>query len=145
MVKDGKFQAAFHFTNRFVCPHTSEHPEIPSSSMAKYILPEERPRDQTFPVLLCMGLTVVPALVLGIWCRPFTQEHLGLGIAAVSAGGFIWWTSSNLLTGEFRSRQGNYRRSEAPIRYWLHTAFIAVGTIFTIWFLIHQSLVVLSV
>jgi zinc transporter ZupT len=112
--------------------------------MAKLILPDERPRDQTFPVLLCFGLTLIPALALGAWCRPFTQEHIGLALAAVIAGGFIYWTSSNLLTGIFKSRQGNHRRSEAPIRYWLNTAFIAAGTIMTVWFLIHQSLVVLS-
>lgn len=112
--------------------------------MAKFVLPEEKPQSQAFPLLFCMVLTGVPAVVLGIWCRPFTQEHLGLALAAVIAGAFIYWTASNLLSGEFRSRQGNYRRSEAPIRYWLHTAFIAVGTGFTIWFLIHQSLVVLA-
>jgi hypothetical protein len=87
---------------------------------------------------------MIPALIVGIQCRPFTQEHIGLALGSVIAGGFIHWTSSNLLSGVFRSRQGNYRRSEAPIRYWLNTAFIAVGTVFAIWFLIHQSLVVLT-
>lgn len=116
-----------------------------TATMPKYVLPEERSRRGAYPLLLCFALTLIPALVLGIRCRPFTQEHIGLALAAVIAGGFIYWTSSNLLTGEFRSRQGNYRRSEAPIRYWLNTAFIAAGTVMTIWFLIHQSLVVLAV
>jgi len=112
--------------------------------MAKFILPGEQPRGQAFPLLLCFALTLIPALVLGIRCRPFTHEHIGLALAAVIAGGFIHWTSSNLLTGVFRRRQGNYRRSETPVRYWLNTAFIAAGTVMTIGYLIHQSLVVLS-
>ncbi len=63
----------------------------------------------------------------------------------MSAGGFTYWTCSNLLTGTFRSRQGKYERNVAPFRYWMNTVLIALGTILTISYLVHQSLVVVAV
>ena len=85
---------------------------------------------------------MIPAIIFGLRSRPFTQEHIGLLLAALCAGGTIYWTASNLLTGVFTSRQGNYKRSEAPVRYWLNTGFVAMGTVLAIWFLVHQAAVV---
>ncbi|MCW1885234.1 hypothetical protein OKA04_10885 [Luteolibacter flavescens] len=113
--------------------------------MPKFVLPGETGKRRSVPMPVCFGLTVVPALVLGISCRPFTQEHIGLGLASLIAGGFIWWTSSNLLTGVYESRQGSFSRREAPVRYWLHTAFIAALTILMISFLVHQAMQVISI
>lgn len=88
--------------------------------------------------MACFGLTLIPAVVVGFWFRPFTQEHIKLLILSSCAGGTLYWTSSNLLTGVFTSRQGNYRRDEDPLRYWLLTAVVGLGALMTIWMLIHQ-------
>ena len=112
--------------------------------MARLVLPDERQSRAALYFWLCFGLMVVPAVLLGVWIRPFTQEHIGLGVAAVTAGGMTYWTCSNLLTGVFKSRQGVYERCDAPVRYWLNTGFIAIGMILAISFLIHQSLIVVA-
>jgi undecaprenyl pyrophosphate phosphatase UppP len=113
--------------------------------MARLILPDERKSRTALYFWSCFCLFTVPAFILGLLFRPLTQEHIGLGVAAVSAGGFAYWTCSNLLTGTFRSRQGNYERDVEPFRYWMNTVLIALGTILTISFLVHQSLVVVAV
>ena len=111
--------------------------------MVKLLLPEEKMEQRTVPVWVCFGLTVVPAVVLGVWCRPFSQDHIGLLLGAGIAGGFIYWTSANLLTGVYRSRQGNYRRSEKPLAYWFHTAVVAGFTGFALCALVNQARIVL--
>ncbi len=110
--------------------------------MSRLILPEERPRRRAGYVWACLGLTLIPALILAFRSRPFTQEHIGLLLAALSAGACIYWTASNLLTGVFISSQGNYKRRDAPIRYWLNTGLVAMGTALAIAYLVHQAAVV---
>ena len=65
-------------------------------------------------------------------------------LAAVISGGFLYWSGSNLLTGIYRSKQGVYKRDEAPIRYWANTVIVALATVGAICFLIHQVLLVVG-
>ena len=93
-------------------------------------------------LVVSLGITMVPAALIAIWNRPFTHDHLGLLLASVIAGGFIWWTSSNLFGGIFISKQGVHAWSEAPLRYWTGTIVVALFTALAIYFLIDRSMAV---
>lgn len=89
-------------------------------------------------LLWCMLGTVVPSSGMALIYRPLGADHIGLLLGSVIAGGFIYWTASNVFTGVYTSKQGIYRRAEAPIRYWLHTIVIAAATAVTIFYWFHQ-------
>jgi len=89
-----------------------------------------------------MGATILPSIWISFACRPLVSEHIGLLLGAVIAGGFIYWTGSNLILGTYASKQGNYRRDECPIQYWIHTIMIAAVTFLVLLFWIHQIRVV---
>gem|GEM_PF-7057659 len=65
-------------------------------------------------------------------------EHVGLLLESIIAGGFVYWTGSNLTSGIYTSKQGVYRRDEAPFRYWIHTIVIAAATVMVLLFWIYQ-------
>jgi hypothetical protein len=112
--------------------------------MTKLSLPEDRRCSHIPRLLICLGLTTIPALVLTVMFRPLSQHHIGLILASIVSGGFLHWTSSNLLTATYTSRQGVYQRANAPFRYWIHTVFISILTTISIYYLIHQALLVSS-
>ena len=98
-------------------------------------------RKPIYPVV-SFGITIVPASLIVIWNQPFTHDHPGLLLASVIAGGFIWWTSSNLFGGVFISKQGVHARTEAPLHYWTGTIVVALFTALAIYFLIDRSMAV---
>ena len=105
-------------------------------------LRKQRPRYRHLWIYL--GIALIPALIILCGTLPFHQEHLGLLLSAICAGGFTFWTSWNLITGVFRSNQGNYFRTDAPVRYWINTSLIGLGTVLGIAYYIHQCFVVLD-
>ena len=106
--------------------------------MARLVLPHEQVSNRVSGLLWCIAATVLPSIGIALACRPFTTEHVGLLLGSVIAGGFIYWTGSNLISGIYTSKQGVYRRDESPIRYWIHTIVIAAGTFLVLLFWIHQ-------
>ncbi|HBJ83692.1 MAG TPA: hypothetical protein DDZ88_07465 [Verrucomicrobiales bacterium] len=85
-----------------------------------------------------MVVTVLPSIVIALVWRPLGADQIGLLLGSVIAGGFTSWTVSNFLSGVYTSKQGIYRRDEAPIRYWTHTIIIAAATVLVIFYWIHQ-------
>lgn len=112
------------------------------SIMTRIVLPHDRRSNRTSGLLWCMGATILPSIWIAFAWRPLGSEHVGLLLGAVIAGGFIHWTGSNLISGTYTSKQGNYRRDEFPIRYWIHTIVIAVAMFLVLLFWIHQIRVV---
>ena len=110
--------------------------------MTRLVLPHDRRSNRSSGLLWCMGATVIPSIWIAFAFRPLGSEHVGLLLGAVISGGFIYWTGSNLISGTYTSKQGNYRRDESPIRYWIHTVVIAAATSLVLLFWIHQIRVV---
>jgi glycerol uptake facilitator-like aquaporin len=110
--------------------------------MTRLVLPHDRKSNRTSGLLWCMGATILPSIWISFAFRPLVSEHIGLLLGAVIAGGFIYWTWSNLISGTYTSKQGNYRRDESPIRYWVHTIMIAAVTFLVLLFWIYQIRVV---
>ena len=106
--------------------------------MARLVLPHEQRSNRFSGLFWCMAATAIPSIGIALACRPFTKEHVGLLLGSVIAGGFIYWTGSNLISGIYTSKQGVYRRDESPIRYWIHTIVIAAATFLVLLFWIHQ-------
>ena len=79
-----------------------------------------------------LGLCMVPCIVgfgAAIARLPWTQDHTGLILASIILSGFLWWLLSSVLTGYYRSNQGNYDRRSAPPRYWIHVAILFGGNV----------------
>ena len=77
---------------------------------------------------LCFGFTVIPALIYVLLFLPYTGDHFGLTLSSIISGGFIYWTLTNLTSGIYTSKQGVYKKSETPIKYWINTTIIALFT-----------------
>jgi hypothetical protein len=110
--------------------------------MPRLVLPHDRRSSRTSGLLWCMGATILPSIWMAFGWRLLGSEHVGLFLGAVIAGGFIYWTGSNHISVIYTSKQGNYRRDESPIRYWIHTIVIAAFTSLALAFWIHQIRVV---
>lgn len=110
--------------------------------MTRLVLPHDRRSNRASGLLWSMVATILPSVWIAYASRPFGSEHVGLLLGAVIAGGFIYWTGSNLISGTYTSKQGIYRRDESPVRYWIHTIAIAAATILMLLFWIHQIRVV---
>ncbi len=110
--------------------------------MARLVLPHEQRPHRVSGLLWCMAATVLPSIGIALACRPFSTEHIGLLLGSVIAGGFIYWTGSNLISRTYTSKQGVYRRDDSPIRYWIYTIVIAAATFLVLLFWIHQVRVV---
>jgi hypothetical protein len=110
--------------------------------MTRLVLPHDRRANRTSGLLWCLGATILPSVCIAFAWRPLSSDHVGLLLGAVIAGGFICWTGNNLISGTYTSKQGNYRRDESPIRYWIHTIVVAAATFLVLLFWIHQIRVV---
>ena len=107
--------------------------------MQRFLLSHERRSSQPLGIVWCFVATVLPSTALVLTHLPFGDEHFGLLLISTIAGGFIWWTGNNVISGVFTSNQGIYRRDQAPLRYWLLTFIIATGTALIIFGWLHQA------
>jgi len=78
------------------------------------------------------GVTCVPlvaGVVVAISRLPWTQDHTGVVLGSVIFSGFLWWLLESVLTGCYRSNQGNYDRWSSPLRYWVHVAILIAANV----------------
>lgn len=93
-------------------------------------------------LLWSMAATVLPSIGIALARSPFGSKHIGLLLGSVIAGGFVYWTGCNLISGTYTSKQGAYRRKDSPIRYWMHTALIAAATCLALLYWLNQIWVI---
>jgi len=74
---------------------------------------------------------------------PWTQDHTGLILTSIILSGFMWWLLGSLVTGCYRSQQGNYDRRLAPLPYWIHVAILIVANALLGYGWLHYLLLVL--
>ena len=81
------------------------------------MLKVDMPTGKKISLWVIFALTMLPCIVIGVYFRPYGQAHIGLLLGGIISWGFMWWTFMNLYSGVYKSKQGVYQRSKAPVRY----------------------------